>query len=159
MSIDLLLDPYANYNASSLVLVIANIISVVVIVHWMTEMMANKNVGLRQLFHVRPLRMLLGAAIIFAGVIIGCAMWLPAFPILLSGDVDLLNWYIATASWPSNFGNMLSIVGMSILMWPWLIVQFGRWTVLVVASFAASVYLFGLVASIFLGAMIAQWTF
>lgn len=159
MLMDLLLDPYAHYNASSLVLVIANLISVIVIVLWMIDMMKYQNVGIRKLLHVRPLRMLLGAAVSFAGVVIGCAMWLPAFPILISGDDELLERYIQFASWPSNFGNMISVIGMTIILWPWLQKKFGQWTYLTLIATTTAVYAAGIVGSLYLGALIAQWNF
>lgn len=157
MMTNLLLDAYAHYNASSLVLVVADLICAGVIIHWALHMMQPK-VGIVQLFHVRPMRMLIGAAIGFIGVAWGSIMWLPAFPIMISGNQELSNWYVGFASWPANIANLFSVVGMSIIMWPWLVKKFGEWAAPTVFISTMVVYFIGMVGSLILGGLIREWT-
>lgn len=154
---DLLLDPYAHYNASSLVLIFAFSICAVVGTHWMIVMMRHSNAGLLQLFHVRPLRMIMAAVVGFVGIVWGSVMWVPAFPLLISGREALSTWYITWASWPAGLANMLSVVAASMFMWPWLVKNFGRWVVPVVTGVTAIVYIIGLVGSIHVGVTMREW--
>lgn len=158
MLMNLLLDPYAHYNASSLVLVVANLVCVFVIVFWIMEVTKYNRVGFLQLFHVRPMRMLIGAAVGFFGVAVGSIMWLPAFPILISENQELSTWYVGIATWPANVANLVSVVGMSIILWPWLKKRFGKSTPTIIGLLTLVVYLFGIVSSLVAGVLIKSWS-
>lgn len=155
---DLIFSPHAHYNASSLVLVVADLIAAFIMSSWLFRFMKNDGASFTKLFHVRPMRMVIGAIVGFIGVAAGSIMWLPAFPLLISGNEELSTWYILVATWPANIANMLSVVGLSIILWPWMVTKFKGWTIPFVLLMTTAVYIFGVIGSIYAGELISQWS-
>ncbi len=148
---DIILNPHANYNASSFVLVVAALAAAVLMGIWARRYMIELGMDCRELFSVPSLRMVTGAVCILVGVAFGSAMWLPAFPLLISGNEPLSAWYIVLATWPANIFNLVSVIGLSIILWPLLKARLGAWAIPAVLGITAAVYSFGVVGSMIAG--------
>lgn len=151
MMMEGLLNPHAHYNASSLVLVVADLIAAYVIWLGAHRNLRKRKIKLRKILTVPYVRISVGAVICLVGIAVGSIMWLPAFPLIISGNVKLSDWYIQVATWPANIANMTSVVGMSIIMWPMLKARFGDWALAIVVVGTYAIYLFGIIGSLVLG--------
>jgi hypothetical protein len=137
------MNPHADYNGSSLVLIVAVLVAAMVTGIWARQQLKAMGLRCRDVLYAGTPRILVGAAVIFVGVALGRIFWWPVRPMLIARNTEWQNWYALVAAWPANLANLATVVGLAIILWPALVRWFGRLAWPIVIMSVVVVYLVG----------------